>query len=1302
MQDDQGPDQTRRGANPAASHAAPRNDALAAAASAVRAARNVPVVQQPEEELEESSAPSRFGGRALRGLMHLVMVLVPVILLPALAIGLGYVRLQHGPVSLPFLTGPIERGITAELPGITARIEDVVLRLVDDGRIEFRLRNLRLFETDGDLVASAPLAAVEISAVALRAFRIVPARVELIQPQLTVTMAENGRLALAFNQAEAPPETEVAPAPAPPPAGSAGSPETEMAPATPATTAPIPEGRTLRRIDLAKILADATARARRREDAVSYLREVGVREATLTFVSGARKTRWTIPQLAVDLEHRRQRSVVSGNATIASPRGPWTLTFLTEDHDDGTDRRSLAVRSSVRGLVPAALAEALPDLPVLSFIDMPLSVDATIDLAQDGAVRDATLAVEVGRGQLLNVSGVDVPVAVDAGLLKFRFDGPAGRLVLEPSTIVAGASRATLVGELTAKTGEDSRRVWPFKISARDGVLGAQEFGLEPAPIERLSMEGHVLPADGLVRIDSGVFKAAGAELGLKGDVAFKATTAAARLEGQMSPMTATALKTVWPKALAPGARIWVGEHLRAANIKGGTLRWTTGMSPDTQVAMHARPEETNRFSLAIEASEVQMAPIDGGPVIDAPRVLTRLEGHNLEINIPDSSVGLPSGRRVPLKGTRFVIEDVRPEFPQGEVTLRVAAPLGPVLELADQPPFDLLKQAGFKLDGAEGKVDAQLKVGWQLTPKVDPADVRVEGKGRISDGRMKQLGGAWDVQGVSVAFDIGEKAADATGDMLVAGVPVKLAWQRIFGAPADKQPPLRLTAKVDNADRNQLGLDVNHIIQGDVPIEVTVTRGNQGESNVRFRADLTGAELGFDSIAWKKPSGRAANLQCDVVRGTKHKTELQGFKLAGDDIAIEGWAALGVDNRLREFHFKDFSLNVVSRLDVQGALRPDNVWDIKARGPTFDGRDFFRALFQVGQLAESHGKQMKPRAGIDLAAEIDTVLGFSETSLRTLKLKLSRRGDKLAVLDARGTLDGGKPLVVEMRVPATNAPRMLLADSTDAGQAFRLVGFYPNVQGGRVRLEVNVDGSGSAEKTGILWVDNFRILGDPVISEVVGSVDTSRPAIETGKRGKPKVVRETLDFDAMKAPFQVGHGQFVLKDSYVKGPLLGATLRGKVDYNGKSIDIGGTYIPLQGLNNMLGEIPVIGQILSGPRGEGIFGITFAIQGAMADPQVIVNPLSMVAPGIFREIFQMSNPDTAVRPLPAARQQAAPAEARVRASSTPAGTPSAGGPKAAPPAAGAGKAAAPAPKPAPAQDGVDGWSSDTRAAPPRR
>ena len=233
----------------------------------------------------------------------------------------------------------------------------------------------------------------------------------------------------------------------------------------------------------------------------------------------------------------------------------------------------------------------------------------------------------------------------------------------------------------------------------------------------------------------------------------------------------------------------------------------------------------------------------------------------------------------------------------------------------------------------------------------------------------------------------------------------------------------------------------------------------------------------------------------------------------------------------------------------------------------------------------------------------------------------------------------------------AANEPRKLVALTDDAGQAFRLIGFYPNLQGGQMRLDVNLDGKGPAEKTGLLLVERFQILGDPIVSELLQTNDGSSSYTEAGKRPSRKIERQTTEFDWMRAPFSVGYNQFVLEDAELRGPLLGAALRGKADFKLQGVDIGGTYVPLQGLNAAVGGIPLFGQLLAGPKGEGVLGITFRIYGPMAQPQVVVNPLSMIAPGIFREMFQLTTQNPRVIP----RDEKPPEAPKARVQKTPAG-----------------------------------------------
>ena len=330
------------------------------------------------------------------------------------------------------------------------------------------------------------------------------------------------------------------------------------------------------------------------------------------------------------------------------------------------------------------------------------------------------------------------------------------------------------------------------------------------------------------------------------------------------------------------------------------------------------------------------------------------------------------------------------------------------------------------------------------------------------------------------------------------------------------------------------------------------------------MRADLVNAEVGLDSVAWRKPKGRRSVFEFDVGKGTgAYPTELHNVRLVGDDVAIEGWMGIGADNKVKEFRFPNFSLNVITSLETHGKVRPDGVWDVTAKGPTYDGRELFRSFFDVAHQVDPNAKI---RPGLDLNAEIATVVGFTDTTLRNVKMTLQKRSNKLTGLDVRGTLEGGKAFAAVVR-QEPGRPRTLLAEAQDAGQLFKLVGFYPNAVGGMMNLEVNLDGEGAAERTGTLWARDFHVLGDPIVIEVLQSADSNRSE-------RRNVVRQQFDFEIMRVPFSVGHGQFVMHNAAINGPLEGATLRGKVDFRAQRIDVGGTYVGGTGLMQVLASIP--------------------------------------------------------------------------------------------------------------------------------
>jgi hypothetical protein len=165
----------------------------------------------------------------------------------------------------------------------------------------------------------------------------------------------------------------------------------------------------------------------------------------------------------------------------------------------------------------------------------------------------------------------------------------------------------------------------------------------------------------------------------------------------------------------------------------------------------------------------------------------------------------------------------------------------------------------------------------------------------------------------------------------------------------------------------------VNELVRGEVATEITVVQDAWGERHVHVRADLTNAVLTLESLVCSKPVGKRAVFDFDVVKGSKYPVEMPNVRLDGENVAIAGWMGAGPDFRVKEYNFPQFSLNVVSNFQANGRLRADNVWEIVAKGVTYDGRDLFRSFFNP--MPEKVGKH---RPGIDLRAEFDTVLGFS------------------------------------------------------------------------------------------------------------------------------------------------------------------------------------------------------------------------------------------------------------------------------------------------------------------------------------
>ena len=1132
--------------------------------------------------------------------------------------GIATFRLARGPISLAAFKGAIESAVSAELGGNHFNVRDVELALGADG-LEITLADVRITQPDGAALVQAPRAVAGLSVPAALAGRLGFSRVDLINPRLQVFYAEDGTLSVKFAQ------------PAEQPAAEA----TNDASATAAVPQAVQPQDAAGPINFVETLTVLSAKARRRENVTAYIREIGLRQATLIVDNGRRKTIWRAPEIKLDLRHKTNSSLINGRAVIDGLTGPWSLDFQTVE---AAAAQQIIIQAKVHDLNPRGLSRQVPALSNFENVDVPLDGEARLELTSKGVIGAATFALTARPGQILgqnfNLGGPQKPGQIEAGTIKGDYDAAAARVTVASASLTLDHNRLDLTGVAIRSPSPASNGLplWNYEFASTQGSLAPVIPGGAPVPIDQFNLRGQLVPEAGQLLLQEITLRAGGAAITARGSVNDLAIDASrtADLTAQIAPMPIAQMLALWPSTLAPDARSWLAGHVTKGQLTSGNLRLAS--SGD------------NRLSMAFELGGTEVAAVRDLPPLQIPRALVRLEGGALEVTVPDATIGAGK-QQLQLKALRINAVDTADGGPAvAEVSFRMLGPLAAALDLADREPLRLLKSRGIVLHGPEGRLDGQFKLTLPVTEGVQLSDIKTEGRLKLTDGHLRQALGPHDITGAKLNVDISEAAIDARGDFLLKGIPVKFSGQHFLNSTPDRQSPFRLNLKLDDADRAQLGVDINDLVAGDVPIEILVGPDAAGELQAHLTADLTNAELTIDSVAYRKPAGIPAQVSFDPAKVAGGRSELRNFKIAGRTIAADGIITLGPDNKAKELSFPEFSLNTITRLVLQGHLRPDHVWEVRAKGATFDGRDLFRDLFNV----QNQGKPVpKDKTGLDLIADIDTVVGFSDTNLKGVHLTLQKRNDngdeKISALDVTAKHESGKLFEAQIRT-APGGGRKLIATSQDAGQTFKTVGFYPNAAGGEMHLEVTLDTRGAIERNGVLKVENFAVLGDPVVSEVFQNGDSNSP--QTARNGNKKVYREKIAFDWMVLPFLVGSGQFVMNDAEIRGPLVGARMRGKVDFKSQRMQVGGTYIPLSGLNSALGGLPLLGQLLAGPKGEGMFGFTFVIQGSLANPDVLVNPFSGFVPGILRETQQMApesfkiTPRAETSPAPAAKNAA--------------------------------------------------------------
>tara|TARA_X000000368_G_C23058158_1_gene725132 strand:- start:651 stop:2993 length:2343 start_codon:yes stop_codon:yes gene_type:complete len=84
----------------------------------------------------------------------------------------------------------------------------------------------------------------------------------------------------------------------------------------------------------------------------------------------------------------------------------------------------------------------------------------------------------------------------------------------------------------------------------------------------------------------------------------------------------------------------------------------------------------------------------------------------------------------------------------------------------------------------------------------------------------------------------------------------------------------------------------------------------------------------------------------------------------------------------------------------------------------------------------------------------------------------------------------------------------------------------------------------------------------------------------------------------------------------------IGLVMEGSINRKDKTLNFDGEISPIHLINMLLKKVPIIGDLLVGDEGEGLFAFEFEMRGDSLDPEVTSNPLSIAKPQILERASQ--------------------------------------------------------------------------------
>jgi len=917
--------------------------------------------------------------------------------------------------------------------------------------------------------------------------------------------------------------------------------------------------------------------------AMVSLREVDVRAVTLRYEDARSARGWTVDggrmrvlRDGMSLQAAADLAILGGRSNVATLEANYSGIIGETASEFGITLDNLDTRD---------IASQSAAFSWLSTIQAPISGALRGGVDNDGGLKPLSATLQIGAG-VIQPAPEARPIPIEGVRSYFTYTPDTQSLRFDQFDIDGQWGRGNLEGlatMVTHKSGRLEQLVGQFRLnelSVNPADIYPQPVEIEAAELDfRLSLEPFALQ---LGRVD---ITDRGRVLTGRGEVSVGEKGWAVAMDGELDGIAVDRVKELWPVSVKPKTRKWIGENVRAGRIT------------DASAAVRLAQGDAPKLYLSFDFADANARFLRHMPLIKNGKGHASLVKDRFVLVIDDGTVTAPQGGDVTVAGTSFIIPDTRAKpDPPAVVRLRVDASVQAALSLLDRPPLEVMKKTGLPVDLASGSVKADGTIAFPLKKNAPIEEVRFDVAGVVTDAFTSTLVRGREMAAERLDLIASDSEISLSGTGTFDTVPVDVTWKQAIGRRGAALPG-RVTAQ---AQITPQALDAFGIAlprgmwQGQAAAEISINLVKDTPPQLVLTSDLQGAQLAIPEVKWSKPAQADARLSLAVTLGAAPKVD--AIELDGAGLFARGELSLTADQQLQRLRLNELRLGDWLDAPVDLIGRGKGVpLGVEIRGGTVDLR---RAEFGSSANTTSQGSPLRIR--LDRLQVTDTI------AITDLRGDFSTAGGMSGQFE--GDINGGAS--ISGAVTPRSGRSAIRVQADDAGRVLAAAGVTQQARGGRVDLELVPIGTEGAFD-GTLSIKDTRITEAPAIAALLNSISVVGLIDELNGDG--------IRFSEIDADFRLAPAQITLRQASAVGASMGLSMDGVFVPDTGSIQMQGVISPIYMVN-------AIGSVLTRP-GEGLFGFNYSITGTTTEPEVFVNPLTALVPGMFRNIFRTAQPE---------------------------------------------------------------------------